>query len=202
MSNTITPTVPTFQSQIAVAAFATGAAPGTKTTLDLTTKKGAILYCRIGRAVATALTRAAYIAIRRTVNNTVVNPANNYDFISSITAVNATTVSSGGASASTSMVLGAGTGFAAGQIGFSCLSATDATRAEWFQITDLATATITVDRAFRVSHSASDIVTWGADVGVVPLPGGDVWDITPVNNSGQAVIMAVDAAVFPSDTVT
>lgn len=198
------PTSPTFSTPIAATAFATASAPGTTVTLDLTAKFGAWLYCRIGRAVATALTRSAYIAIRRQCNNTIIHPANNYDFISSTAAVNATTVSSGGASAATTMVLASGTGYAAQQTVFTCHSSTDATRAEWFQIDDLSTATITIDRStgFRTSHSASDIVTNGADVATIWIPGGDIWEITPINNSGQALIMAVDAAVYASDTTT
>ena len=205
-TTTFTPTAPTFSSPVAATAYATATAPNTTVTLDLTTKFGAWLHCRVGRAVATALTRSAYVAIRRTFNSSSTNrmPATTYDFISSIAAVNATTVSSGGAAAATTMVLTSGTGFAAQQICFTCHSSTDAARAEWFSIDNLTTATITIDdsNGFLITHNSSDIVTNGADVGSVWIPGGDVWSITPINNSGQAVIMAVDAAVYASDTGT
>lgn len=197
----VTPTSPAFSTLIAATSYSTSATPGTTVTLDLKTKYGAWLHGRIGRNAATALTRAAYIAVRRQVDNTLIHPANAYDMISTITAVNATTVSSGGASGATTMVLASGTGFAAGQI---CCAQLAGARCEFFQITDLTTATITIDRSggFRTTHNASDVVTNGADVFSIWIPGGDTWEITPVNNSGQTVVMAVDAAVYASDTVT
>lgn len=201
MPTTITPTAMTFSSPIAATSYATSTTPGTTVTLDLTTKFGAWLYCRIGRNAATALTRAAYLAIRRSVNgsSTLRHPASNYDFISSIAAVSATTVSSGGAAGATTMVLASGTGFAAGNV---CLAQLSGARAEFFTIDNLTTATITIDDSagFLVTHNASDVVTNGADCGTIWLPGGDIWRITPVNNSGQTVVMAVDAAVYASDT--
>lgn len=197
---TANPTSPTYSSPIATTSYSTSATPGTTVTLDLRTAYGAWLYGRIGRNAATALTRAAYIAVRRTDNDTILHPQNAYDMVSTIAAVNATTVSSGGASGATTMVLASGSGFAAGQ---TCLAQLAGARAEFFQITDLATATITIDRStgFRVSHNASDVVTNGADTFTVWIPGGDIWELTPVNNSGQTVVMALDAAVYASDTI-
>jgi len=197
---TATPTAFTFSTPIAATSYSTSATPGTTVTLDLSTKFGAYLYGRIGRNAATALTRAAYIAVRRTDNNGIIHPQTAYDMVSSTAAVNATTVSSGGASGATTMVLASGSGFAAGQ---TCLAQSSGARVEFFQITDLATATITIDRSggFRTTHNASDVVTNGADVFTVWIPGGDIWEITPVNNSGQTVVMAVDAAVYASDTI-
>lgn len=198
---TITPTSPTFSTPIGATSYATSTSPGTTVTLDLKTAFGARLYCRIGRNAATALTRSAYLAIRRQCNNTIIHPDTAHDFISTIAAVNATTVSSGGASGATTMVLASGTGFAAYQTVCAQLSGA---RCEFFQICNLTTATITVDRSggFRVTHNASDVVTNGADVGTRWLPGGDIWEITPVNNSGQTVVMWVEAAVYASDTST
>lgn len=197
---TATPTAFTFSTPISATSYSTSATPGTTVTLDLSGKFGAYLYGRIGRNAATALTRAAYIAVRRTDNSTIIHPHTAYDMVSSTAAVNATTVSSGGASGATTMVLASGSGFAAGQ---TCLAQLSGARVEFFGITDLATATITIDRSsgFRTSHNASDVVTNGADVFTVWIPGGDVWEITPVNNSGQTVVMAVDAAVYASDTI-
>lgn len=197
---TANPTSPTYSSVIAATSYSSAAAPYTTTTLDLRTSFGAWLFGRIGRNAATALTRSAYIAIRRTDNSTIIHPQNSYDMISSTAAVTATTVSSGGAAGSPSMVLGSGTGFAAGQI---CCAQLAGARCEFFQITDVSTNTINIDRSggFRTSHSASDVVTNGADVFSVWIPGGDTYEITPVNNSGQTVIMALDAAVYASDTI-
>jgi hypothetical protein len=200
---TFTPTLMTFSSPISATSYATSTTPSTTVTLDLTVSFGAWLYCRIGRNVGTALTRYAYIGIRRSFNgsSTLRHPANNYDFISSIAAANATTVSSGGAAGATTMVLASGTSYAANQMVLAQLAGA---RAEWFEIDNLTTATITIDDSagFLISHSASDVVVNGADVGSVWLPGGDIWRITPVNNSGQTVCMAVDAVRYASDTGT
>lgn len=200
MATVISPTLPTYSQKITPTSYATSTTPGTMVTLDLTVAKGAYLHCRIGRNAATALTRAAYLAIRRQLNtNTIGMPSSAYDFISSTAAVNATTVSSGGAASATTMVLASGTGFAAQQV---CLAQLAGARAEFFTICDLTSATITIDRGsgFLISHNASDVVTNGADVATIWLPGGDIWEITPVNNSGQTVVMAVDAEVHVSDT--
>lgn len=187
---------PTFSVAIIAASFATATAPGTTVTLDLTAKSGALLYVRIGRNAATALTRSAYVAIRRQCNNLYFFPSSSYDCVSSTAAVNATTVSSGGAAAATTMVLASGTGYAAQQV---CCANLSGARIEFFSIDDLSTATITVDRSagFRITHNASDVVTNGADTFAVWIPGGDIWEITPINNSGQTVIIAVDAATYP-----
>lgn len=200
---TFTPSVFTFSTVVAAASFATSTTPGTTQTLDLTTKFGAFLLCQIGRNAATALTRAGYFAIRRSFNSsaTIRHPANNYDFISSIAAVNATTVASGGAAGATTVVLASGTGMVAGQV--LCANLTGS-RIEFFQIDNLTTATVTIDdsNGFKITHNASDVVTNGADCGTVWLPGGDIWNITPVNNSGQTLIMAAYAEVYASDTGT
>jgi hypothetical protein len=198
---TVTPTSPTFSTPITAASFATSATPGTTVQLDLLTKFGAWLVCRIGRNAATALTRFGYIAIRRTVNNTLNVPNTNYDFQSSTTAVNATTLNGASNSGTTTIVLTTATGFAAGQT--ICMNSSGS-RIEFCQVDDLTTSTLTIDRStgFRLTHNSGDTITWGADVGAVWIPGGDIWEITPVNNSGQTLIMGVDAITYASDTIT
>lgn len=197
----ITPTAPTFSTPIAAASFATATTPGTTVQLDLKTKFGAWLYVRIGRNAATALTRAAYAAVRRTNGDGTILPGNQYDCVSSTAAVSATTVASGGAAGAQTVVLTSGTGFAAGDV--ACLQLAGA-RCEFVRAMDLTTATITIDRSggFRVAHNAGDVVTNGADAFQVWLPGGDIWEITPVNNSGQTVVISVEAVTYASDTST
>lgn len=196
----VTPTSPTESQLLAPTSYASSATPGTRIDLDLRGKWGANLTIKIGRNAASALTRAAEMQIRKVLNS-VASPNQNYDCISSIAAVNATTVSSGGASGAATMVLASGTGFASGQL---CLAQLAAARAEWFTIDDLATATITNSRGggFTVTHNASDVVTNGADVFNVWLPGNTQYEITPVNNSGQTVVMAIDISEDRSDTIT
>lgn len=201
MATTFTPTVMTYSTPIAASSIASGTLPGTTVTVDLTTKFGAWLYCRIGRTTTSALTNAAYIAIRRQVNNTLIYPSVNYDFVSSIAAVNSTTISSGGSSSNTSIVLAAGAGFTNRQI--ICIHSSGA-RVEFAALIGLSASTVWVDRSvgFRLTHNASDVVSNGADVGNVWIPGGDIWELTPINNSGQTLVFAVDAAVYASDTGT
>jgi hypothetical protein len=198
---TTVPTAQTFSTAISPTSYSTSATPGTAVALDLRGKEGAWVLVRIGRNAATALTRSAYVSIRRTDDDTIIHPDNSYDCISSTVAVNATTVSSGGAAGATTVVLASGTGFAAGQQ--VCLQLSGA-RCEFVQITDLNSATITIDRTagFRVSHDASDVVTNGADIFTRWVPGGDQWTITPVNNSGQTVVMSVEVQVANGYTGT
>src|SRR6185437_3395956 len=181
---TFTPTAFTFTTVLAATSYATSTTPNATVNLDLSTKFGAFWFPMIGRNVATALTRSAYWAARRSFSSssTIRLPQNNYDFNSSIAACNATTVSSGGAAGATTMVLAAGTGFAAQQI---CMAQLAAARCEVFSIDNLTTNTITIDDAngFKVTHNASDVVTNSADAGAIWLPGGDLWYLQPVNNS-------------------
>lgn len=197
----VTPTTPTFVTPIPIASYATSATPNSRYSLDLTSKFGATLNLYIGRNAATALTRSARICVRRTVNGTLRGSSDIYDLVSSTAAVNATTVSSGGAQNAATMVLASGTGFVADQW---CCANLSGARAEFFQISDIATATVTHAHpsGFLVTHNASDVVTNGADVTTVWLPGGDFWDIWFLNNSGQTLIAQVTAAVYSSDTVT
>lgn len=201
---TITPTTPTFTQVQAPVVLASGTTLGTVNTLDLKGKWGAYLHVRIGRRVTTALTRSAYVAVRKTDDNTQVLPSNTYDRLSSTAAAGASsTVSSGGASGTNQVTVASGTGFAAGDV--ICLHSDDtaASRVEWARVIDVTSATLTVDRNFRTSHNSGDRVTNGADVfAPLWLPGGDVYEITLVNNSGQSVLAAADAEVWDSVTST
>lgn len=197
----VTPTTPTFVTPIPIASYAASATPNSRYSLDLTSKFGATLNMYIGRNVATALTRSARICVRRTINGTSRVSSDAYDLISTTVACNATTVSSGGAANAATMVLASGTGYAADQW---CCANLSGVRAEFFRISDLTTATVTNDHpsGFLISHNASDVVTNGADVTSIWVPGGDLWDIWFTNNSGQTLIAMCEAAVYASDTVT
>lgn len=196
---TVFPTTPTYTQVLAPTSYSSQAAPRATIPLNLQGKFGATLLVRIGRDAATALTRAGYLAARRTDNDTLVMPNSTRDCVSSTAAVNQTTVSSGGGSGATTVTVGSGTGYAAGQ---NVLLQLAGERAEFVTITDATSNVLTIDRStgFRVGHNASDRVTNGADVFEIYLPGGDIWELTPVNNSGQTLIFAVDAII--DDTLT
>lgn len=206
MASTITPTGYTFTTVLAPTSYATSVTPNTTQTLDLTTKWGAFVFPMIGRNAATVFSSqaTAYWGIRRSFNSssTVRLPQNNYDFPASTAAVNATTVGLGGWTAGTTVgLLTSGTGFASKQ---TLLAQLAAARPEFFQVDSLVTNTVTIDDSagFLVTHNAADTVTNGCDVGAIWLPGGDVWRLTPVNNSAVTLVMACYAEVYASDTST
>ncbi len=200
--STVTLTTPTYTQVLAPAVVATGNV-GTVNTLDLKTKRGAILIVRIGRRNGTALTRSGYVAVRRNDNDALVVPNTNRDCLIPLGAsIGSQTVSSGGGTGATTVTLGANTNFAVGDT--ICLASDDssANRVEFARIVAIATNTLTLERAFRTTHNAADRVTTQAEVFEVFLPGGDIYEITAVNNSGQDLIFAVDAIIDNGDTIT
>ena len=202
MTNTITPTSPTFTQVVAPVAKAasTLTAP---VTLDLTTKRGAWVIGRIGRTIATALTRSAYIAIRNTNNSGGNYPNTSRDLVSSTTAasVAATTLNGATSVGAATSVVTAGT-FGIGDMVTQCLSATDATRFEIAKTANVSTTTSTWEQPLISAHSNGDLVVNAGDVLRVWVPGGDIYSIWCVNYSGQALIFAVDAIVDNGDTIT
>lgn len=199
-TRTTTPTTPTYTTVLAAVNYSTAVAPETTITLDLKGKKGAVVTCYFGRTVATALTRAARVLIRRTRNGstTIGCPANSYDQVSSIAAVNATTLNGAVSAADTTATLTSGTG--TWTQGIACLS--NAGRIEFIGCKDVTTTTFRTDESggFKVAHNNGDTICNGADVMTVWVPGGDIWDITPENNSGQTVVIGIEAEVHTSDT--
>ena len=197
---TINPNTFTFTNLLAASSFTSSATPQTSISLDLRNKNGAWLIFYIGKTSTTALTRSAYFAVRRSMNASKRIPYTGYDFYSQLNNNTASsTVSSGGAAAATTVTLASGTNFAAGNT--VCLSS-GASRVEFVQVCDVTGAVLTIDDqgGFETSHNSGDNVTNGADVGQVWLPGGDQYTITPVNNSGQTVIMMADAEIYASDS--
>jgi hypothetical protein len=156
----------------------------------------------MGRRVGTALTRAAYVSIRRTDDNSVVFPAQTFDVLSQTAAAQSTTVGTASAVGDGSVALASATGFAIGDT--ICLHSddTNANRVEFARIVNIATNTITVERNFRSAHQVGDRVTSLADVRQLYIPGGDIYEIRAINNSGQAMVFAVDALEMPGDTIT
>jgi hypothetical protein len=198
---TVTKTAPTFSIIEAPVVVASGSV-GTNRTLDLKTSIGAWLYIRMGRRLGTALTRAAYVLVRRSDNDTLVLPAQTFDVISQTATAQSTTVSTASAIGDSTVVLAAIGTFAIGDT--ICLHSddTNANRVEFARIINIATNTITVERPFRTAHSVGDRVTNLADVRQVYIPGGDIYEIRCINTSGQAIVFAVDAVTDNGDTIT
>lgn len=197
---TITPTTPTF-TQIESPVVIANNTLGTLRTIDLKLKRGAWLYVRMGRRVATALTRSAYVSVRGTDNDTLIIPAQNYDVISQTAAAQSSTLASNTAIGDGSITLANATGFAIGDT--ICLHSDDpnASRVEFSRITNVASNTLTLERNLRVVHNANDRVTSLADVTRTWIPGGDHYEIRCINSTGQAIVFVIDAIIDEGDTV-
>ncbi len=199
--STITKTTPTFSQVEAPVVIATGSL-GTLRTLDLRNKTGAWVYARMGRRAATALSRSAYVAIRASDNDAVVLPNPMFDAISQTAAAQSNTLSAAASIGDGTCVLTSATGFAVGDT--ICLHSDDtaASRVEFARIVAIATNTLTLERGFRSAHNSGDRVTSLADVSSIWLPGGDLYEIRCINNSGQGIVFAVDALIDNGDTIT
>ena len=197
----ITKTNPTYTQVEAPVVIASGSL-GTLRTLNLKTKFGAWLYVRMGRRVATALTRSAYVAIRRTDNDSLVLPNQMFDAISQTAVAQSNTLSANTAVGDGTCVLTSATGFAIGDT--ICLHSddTNAQRVEFARIVNIATNTLTLERNMLVAHTSTDRVTSLADVQSIWLPGNETYEIRCINNSGQSMVFAIDCVTDEGETFT
>jgi hypothetical protein len=110
------------------------------------------------------------------------------------------TVASGGASGTATVTLTSATSFAVGD--FICLHSDDANanRVEFARIVSISSNTLTVEFNFATSHNAADRVTTMSENYEIVIPGGDIYEIRAVNNSGQDLVFALDAIIDPGDT--
>lgn len=197
----ITKTNPTYTQIEAPVVIASGSL-GTLRTLNLKTKFGAWLYVRMGRRVATALTRSAYVSIRRTDNDSLVLPNQMFDAISQTAVAQSNTLSANTAVGDGTCVLTSATGFAIGDT--ICLHSddTNAQRVEFARIVSIATNTLTLERNMLVAHTSADRVTSLADVQSIWLPGNETYEIRCINNSGQSMVFAIDCVTDEGETFT
>ena len=61
---------------------------------------------------------------------------------------------------------------------------------------------ITWEEPLKVAHANGDSVINAGDAFNVWLPGGDVWELCFLNNSGQALVVQIDAIEYRSDTIS
>ena len=194
---TINPTSPTYSNPEPPLAASNGTV-GSVRTLDLKTAFGAWVTCFIGRSVATALTRSALVAIRRTHNNTDAIPSTVYDAVSTTGAAIANTLSAGASQNATTITLTSATSFAVGDV--ICISPATTTRMSWNRILSISSNTLTLEAPLALAANSGDGVVTMGDVIPIWLPGGDVYSLTCINNSGQSVAFKVLAAVIASET--
>lgn len=198
---TVTKNAPTFATVEAVTQIANGNM-GTLRTLDLTAKFGATLLVWIGRRAATTPTRAAYVAIRNSDNNTRVFPSPAaFDVVNQgpTTAAPATTLSAAAAANQNQLTVASVTGFAVGDN--ILISGANGARAQWGRIAQIAGSVITLERDLRAGNDNGDNVVGLADARRVPLPGGDVYEIRCVNYSGLDYVFAVEAITDEGETI-
>jgi hypothetical protein len=198
---TVTKTAPTFSTIESTTQVANGNM-GTLRTLDLTTKFGATLLVWIGRRAGTTPSRAAYVAIRNTDNNTRVFPGNaTFDVVNQgpTTAAAATTLTAAAAANQNQLTVAATTNFAVGDV--VLISGANGARAQWGRIVQISGSVITLERDLRAGNDNGDNVVSLADARRVNLPGGDVYEIRCINYSGVDCVFAVEAITDEGETI-
>lgn len=203
----VTKTAPTF-TQLFAPAIVTNQNLGTRSTLDLTTKIGATLLVFIGRRANTTPTRAGYVAIRRTDysnNSPIVVPSPILDVYNQgpTTAAAATTLTAQSNSGTNTVTVTANTGFAVGDV--VCFSDATGARIQWNRIALIggtSNLTFTLEFPLHINANNGDTISNLADCRSVYLPGGDVYEIRPVNYSGLDEVFRIEAIVDNGETIT
>lgn len=153
-------------------------------TLDLRTKFGAMLFCKVGRGGTTALTNGVDLLIRRVLNNDAaiaggVHPVH-VALASSTTAASSTTVSSDSNSGQAALNVTSIAGFVAGDLICIQDSGGGVTRLEWQRVSKTATGVLTLDRNLQFTHTAAqaDTVRNKSDVfNPIWVPGGSLVEV-------------------------
>ena len=197
----ITKTTNTFV-QVELPVVITTGTVGTLRTLDLKNKDGAYIHCRIGRQATTLLTRAGYVAIRKTADNSLVIPNQQYDVQTQVIAIASinTTLSGAQSIGDATITVASATSFAIGDT--LCLSGASAARVEFCRVVAIASTVFTLERPLRLAHNSGDAVRSLSDVYTQYIPGGDIYEIRCINNSGQDLLFAIDAEVESGYTST
>ena len=169
-------------SVVAVATLARGSS--TRGTIDLRTKYGCFLFCKVGRQGTAALTDGVTVLIRRILNNDgatagAVHP-NFITLTGGTAAASSTTINSDSNSAQNDVNVSSISGFSVGD--FICIqdSGGGVTRLEWHRIAKTATGILTVDRplSFSPTSGQSDTVRNKSDI-LVPqfVDGGSLYEV-------------------------
>lgn len=195
----VTRTLPTY-TQIQAPVVIANNAQGTPVKLNLKEKRGATFLVRIGRRVTNSLTRGGYVMIRNTDDDTLVSNVQRYDILGQTATAIAPTVTAGGAAGTNTVTLFSVTGVNIGDI--LCFHTATPDRVEFHRVFGVSGLVVTTEQNFLVSHNVGDIVTNLADDRAMYVEGGDIMYINCMNNSGQALVFAVDAIIDNGDTIT
>lgn len=148
--------------------------PTVRGTIDLTGKYSARLFLYIGRTGVTALASPIDVLIRPTIGSDAIRYPEPARRRSSTVAPTSTTISGSTAVGATTLVLTAGTGFAADDI--VCIEPGLATE-EWARISRVVTNTIYFDSALKQAHASGGVFINKADVWREHLPGGAMYEV-------------------------
>jgi hypothetical protein len=199
MPTNIYPTIPTYPTPLAIGIVA-NQAMSSRVTLDLKIKRGATLIVRIGRRAATTPTRAGYVAIRNTDNDTIVHSSQRFDVSmpGPTTAAASTTLSAGSSAGTNTVSVISATGFAVGDT--VCVS-TSGGNMEFNRIVAISGTTFTLEFNLRLAAASGATFSNLADTRSQYIPGGDIYEIRAVNYSGLDLVFEVQAIVDEGDQV-
>ena len=199
MPTNIYPTTPTYQTPLAIG-IVSNSAMSSRVTLDLKIKRGATLLVRIGRRAATTPTRAGYVAIRNTENDTIVHSSQRFDVAMQgpTTAAASTTLSAGSSAGTNTVSLTSATGFAVGDT--VCIS-TSGGNMEFNRIVAISGTTFTLEFNLRLAAASGATFSNLAEIRSLYILGGDIYEIRAVNYSGLDLVFEVQAVVDEGDQV-
>ena len=199
MPTNIYPALPTNPTPLAIGIVA-NIAMSSRATLDLKTKRGATVLVRIGRRAATTPSRAGYVAIRNTDNDTIVHSSQRFDVAMQgpTTAAASTTLSAGSSAGTNTVSLNSATGFAVGDT--VCIS-TSGGNMEFNRIVAFSGTTFTLEFNLRLAAASGATFSNLAEIRSLYIPGGDIYEIRAVNYSGLDLVFEVQAVVDEGDQV-
>jgi len=184
-------------------------------TIDLRSKRGAKLFCKLGRLTTTVLATAINVYVRPLINGGVAAATIPYthptapQFQSQIAVTVCPTVNTNALAGAKSLTLSAGTSIVAGDI--ICISDSGGTtfnRLEFKTVSKVVTNVLTLAEPLEFDHSSAnaDIVSRLADVfPYIPLAGGSVYEVIfdyQVSATGGDVVVLAHAQSYDTDTVT
>jgi hypothetical protein len=214
MAQTVTP-VWTDAVMVVAPTLVSAAGASVRGTIDLRSKFGARLYCKIGRLATTVLAASINVYVRPVLNNGAtgsnlpfthpVGPT----FQSQIAVTVCPTVATNNqAAGSKSLDVSSGTSMAAGDV--ICISdsgGTTFTRTEFKTVSKVSSNNLTLVTGLDYAHTTAqaDIVSRLADVFTpMILPGGSLYEVVfdygPSATGGNVVVMA-HAQTYDSNTV-
>lgn len=173
-------------------------------SLDLRTKHGAYLHCRIGRGGTTALTNGIDLLIRRTLeNNAVAHPGPVAQHRSSTVAAAGTTVDTDSNSGQKVLQVASESGFVAGDF---ILIAGGSAREEWARVSSTGSTILNLDRNLQFTHTAAqaDAVRNQADIfPPIWVMGGATYEVLfdyGDDAAGDTARVECKAQVYDSDS--